>query len=176
MAVLLKNSPALRKASNQEAATMQIQNATPIEAGKKALRRLRESAGLTQSEMATRLGLKLPTYQAYEYGHTKTVPKPVMVAAKNLTIDPEFSYAIALYGGRPMRDIALEWARRMGITENISTELAAALGVNKSNTSRWLKKGNTIVLSAEELIKYDRRVSNEERYYQASLKRRRAAG
>jgi transcriptional regulator with XRE-family HTH domain len=176
MKALLKSSPALRKASNQEAEnTMQTHSTKNSPPGVEALRRLRERAGLTQNEMATKLGLKLPTYQAYEYGRTKKgVPKQVMAVAKNLTIDPEYSYAIALYGGRPMRDIAQEWARRMGVNENSPAEIAAALGINKSNTSRWLNKAANVRLSPEELIKYERRVAAEERYFQASQKRHRA--
>lgn len=188
MKALLKSSPALRKSINQKADNMHTTNAAAQSSSKsasskgkalhpdqEALRRLRSSAGLTQAVMATRLGLKLPTYQAYEYGHTKKVPARVMEAARNLAIDPAYSYVMALYHGRPMHEIANEWARRMGIGQDKPAELARALHVNKSNTSRWLNPKANVKLSPEELLTYDRRVAKEEEFYQNSLKRHRAA-
>jgi transcriptional regulator with XRE-family HTH domain len=138
-----------------------------------ALRNLRLQFGLSQGEMASRLGLKITTYQAYEYARTKGVPDSVMEAARNLSIDPEHSYVMALYGNRPMRDIALEWSKRMGIAPDSPVELAKALGIDKSNTSRWLDPEKDVRLTAEDLLKYERRVAEEERYFKASQQRRR---
>lgn len=135
------------------------------------LRRLRTRIGLTQHEMAARLGVALPTYRAYEYGNIRQVPANVMQVARTLSIDPEYSYITAMYGGRPMAEIAREWARRIGVKENSPTELARALGVNKSNTSRWLDPQADVKLTTAELIAYERRVAREEKYYQDSLKR-----
>lgn len=179
---LLSRSPAMREALSKEADNNfmnRVRSNNAAEAPKytrsheqDALRRLRENAGLTQAAMATRLGLKLPTYQAYEYGRTKGVPKQVMDAAKNLTVDPQHSYVLAMYGGRPMRDIALEWSRRMGIDEDKPGELAEALGIDKSNASRWLNPNGKVQLSPDDLIMYERRVAREEAYARSSKKRR----
>lgn len=135
------------------------------------LRRLRKHLGLTQPDMAGRLGVKLSTYRAYEYGTLKKVPEKVALAARSLSIDPQYSYIQALYGGRPMRDVAHEWAQRMGIAKDSCTDLATALGVNKSTVSRWLDPQEAVQLSTEELIRYDRRVAQEEAYFLASRKR-----
>lgn len=179
MRELLKESPAIKSSITEEADDMQAtvtgsdggSGARRPNPGQLALRRLREAAGLTQNVMATRLGLKLPTYQSYEYGRTKKVPKRVLDAARNLVVDPEYSYVIAMYGSRKMADIANEWARRMGLKQNSPVELAKALGINKSSTSRWLRSSANVVLSPEDLIMYERRVAKEEAYYQSVLKR-----
>jgi len=120
--------------------------------------------------MAARLGVRLSTYRAYEYGQLKNIPQRVANAARTLSIDPEYSYVIALYGGRPLHEVAKEWAERMGVGES-PTEIAAALGVNKSTVSRWLDPDAPVKLSTEELIKYDRRVEREAAYFLASKKR-----
>lgn len=139
-----------------------------------ALRKLRERNGLTMDEMASRLGLKVATYISYEYGLRKKIPEKVNEAARMLTIDPEYSYIAALYADRPMRDIAQEWARRMGVDENSPSEIAAAIAVNKSTVSRWLNAEGETRLSPQELITYERRVEREEAYRKAVEKRRQA--
>jgi transcriptional regulator with XRE-family HTH domain len=179
---LMSQSRAFRNVINQKADRKMATTRTthsgatktkpaPMRPDQAMLKKLRENAGLTQLTMAQRLGLKLPTYQAYEYGRTKSVPKRVMDAVRELVIDPQYSYVAAMYGDRPMGDIAREWARRMGVAENSPAELAAALGINKSNTSRWLNPKSNVRLTVEELITYERRVAKEEKYYQNSLKR-----
>lgn len=128
------------------------------------LRSLRMSLGLTQTLMSARLGLKLPTYQAYEYGRTKGVPKKVMVEAKKLQADPEYSSTENKYKGMTMREIAQSWSKRIGLGPNNPQKLAMALGINKSSTSRWLNGDSDVKLTTTELVIYERRVELEEAY------------
>lgn len=161
--------------SHEKTATRALARPERLKTDHIALRRLREKSGLTQADMATRLGVKLPTYLSYEYGRTKKVPPKVMAAARNLTIDPAYSYVMALYGDRPMSDIAHEWAQR--VDANNAHEFATILGVDRATAYRWFSTNTNTTLSAAELLSYDRRVAREEKLIHDFAKRHpRAAG
>lgn len=181
MAYLLSHCPALRNTDQKADEPMQATTTTRRTESTKsdktarydveALKRLRENAGLTQVGMAGRLGIKLPTYQSYEYGRTKGVPKRVMEAARNLSVDPDYSYVVALYGGRPMHEIAREWLTDMGLPLKPAA-LAKVLNIDKSNASRWMNPNSGVKLSADEMVVYWRRVDSEVKYLEATKKRR----
>lgn len=141
----------------------------------KKLRNLRLKLGLTQTGMALRLGIKLPTYQAYEYARTKAVPRDTMKAAKLLASDHRYSYVEEKYGGRAMADIAAEWAKRMGVTPNSPAALADALGINKSTTSRWYRRDDTARIEPEELLIYEDRVRRQAKFNDEQKQRRAAS-
>ena len=67
-----------------------------------ALKDLRIQSGLTQSEMADRIGIKLRQYQSFENGAANI--KPIHVAAINLA-----SLRLAIDQGKP--DLATDDAR-----------------------------------------------------------------
>lgn len=139
-----------------------------------AMRSFRAQHGLTQAEMAVRLGIGLPRYLTYENGRTKAIPPLVLAAMRRLEIDPHYSYVNAMYGGRSMREIALDWARRADVRANSPSELAAVLGVNKSTVSRWLNSSRPAIRpAAERFLVYERRIGAENAFLQ-SRKRRRA--
>lgn len=135
------------------------------------LYRFRNDHGLTQIAMATLLGARLATYQAWEYGKTKGVPKKIFAKLRELQIDPDYMYVKSAYSGMSARDIALEWARRMDIPDNRPTELARALGVNPSNACRWLNESKNVVFRPDQLVAYERRVQREERFLEEANKR-----
>ena len=101
------------------------------------LRRIRTRLSLGQAEMAEKIGVKLPTYQAYEYGRTKAVNERVMERARQLLKEIDYAYLDATFGNRSMPDIAGEWAIRLGIQPGHVNELARMIGVDKSTVSRW---------------------------------------
>ena len=177
---LMGKSSELRRASEQSKADNV--NTQSTENGEKktrkfhrtpeqtALRRIREEAGLTQIDMAARMGLKLPTYQSYEYGRTKSVRQDVMERARKISIKPEYSYIKALYGDQSMRDIALGWAKRMQI-EPTGKALSEELNINKSNTSRWLNPNSKVQLTPNELLSYERKVKDIEEFKKSLAER-----
>lgn len=101
------------------------------------IRNIRETLQFTHEEMASKLGVRMATYQSYEYGRVRTVPQDVMDRARALLDDQSYSYAREKYGSRSIQDILKEWAERMGVAPTVS-DLARMLGINKSTTSRWL--------------------------------------
>ncbi len=101
------------------------------------LHNIRTTLCFTHEEMATRLGLKVATYQAYEYGRIKAVPDAIMERARALLHDQDYSYVVEKFKGKTMRDIVHEWAKRMHTEPSVSN-MARLLGVNKSTVSRWL--------------------------------------
>lgn len=185
LASLAQSSAWLRKEIRDRTAAMQSQASTKRTGhaddtakrvpnkDQKRLRALRMKLGLTQGGMALRLGLKLPTYQAYEYGRTKAVPPQAMKAAEALASDPSYSYVKETYQGRTMAQIAKGWAKEMGVDPNSPAELASALGINKSSTSRWLRRQTSARLQPEELLIYEDRVRRQKKYH-AQMKQQRA--
>jgi transcriptional regulator with XRE-family HTH domain len=182
MDYLLSKSPALRAVIGQdvepeEDAEMR-KKALPLKAARtlspeqRELRKMRLDLGLSQIDMASRVGCKLPTYQAYEYGKTSSVKAAVMDAARKLKIDPKFSYVDQVYGKKSMRVIANDWAARLGLNADSPTELAAVLGVDKSTCSRWFDKKLTVVPDMEKMVTYERRVNDEEKWLKSRKKAR----
>jgi DNA-binding transcriptional regulator YiaG len=101
------------------------------------IRNIRETLRFTHEEMASKLGVRMATYQSYEYGRVRAVPQDVMDRARALLDDQSYSYAREKYGSRSIQDILKEWAARMSVDPTVS-DLARMLGINKSTTSRWL--------------------------------------
>lgn len=120
---------------------------------------LRNKMRLTHEEMAMRLGLKIPTYQSYEYGKVKKVPDDVMERARAMLKDQDYSYIVDRFKGKSMQDIAGEWARRLGIEPSVSG-LARMLGVNKSTVSRWMADQSEP--TPYELLRYESIVEQQE--------------
>lgn len=130
--------------------------ATPKTPDSEELRRIRTKLRLSQAEMAARLFLKIPTYQAYEYGRVRAVPKEVMDNARRLLLDDDFSVLREKFSGKKMSEIAKEWAQRIGVDPNYVSEFARVLVVNKSTISRWMK--DLTDPDPYDLIKYENRV------------------
>ncbi len=104
MTALLRRSPALRKAARGgvEDETGRVAEAAPgtvaggeaeavsrktrhsLSADHLELRAIRERLAIPQGRMASMVGVKLCTYQVYEYGKAKKVPPRVMEAARGL--------------------------------------------------------------------------------------------
>jgi transcriptional regulator with XRE-family HTH domain len=131
------------------------------------LRDIRLKLGLSQVEMAEKLGVKLPTYQSYEYGKTRRVNEDVLMRARQLAADDDYSYVREKFAGKTMDEIARHWAERLGIEPDRVTDLASTIGVNKSTVSRWL--ANSQMPNVWELIRYEDIVSRQERRLRAGL-------
>jgi len=103
---LMSKSPALRVGIFHEAQKSML--ATPsgakhdtssrdvsLSSDQQEIKRLRCTAGMTQRKMAMTLGIRLCTYQSYEYGRTKGVPASIMEQARSLAsthnADPRYS-------------------------------------------------------------------------------------
>lgn len=104
MKTLLRRSPALRKAARGDvkAETERVIKVAPsavaggeaeaaprklrhsLSADHLELRAIRERLAIPQGRMASMVGVKLCTYQVYEYGKAKKVPPRVMDAARGL--------------------------------------------------------------------------------------------
>ncbi len=134
---------------------------TPPGEHHRQLREIRSKLGISQIEMAKRLGIKLPTYQSYEYGKTHSIKEDVLERAHLLLQDDDYEYAREKFAGKTMRDIAIDWARRLGIDPSHISEFARVMGLNKSTISRWMS------LSPEpdvwELIRYEDIVERHEK-------------
>ncbi len=124
------------------------------------IRNIRETLQFTHEEMASKLGVRMATYQSYEYGRVRTVPQDVMDRARALLDDQSYSYAREKYGSRSIQDILKEWAERMGVAPTVS-DLARMLGINKSTTSRWL--GGQVHPTPYELVRLESIVLQQER-------------
>lgn len=116
------------------------------------LREIRQRLRLTHEEMAMRLGLKMPTYQSYEYARVKAVPEDVMERARALLDDQDYSYAAEIFKGRKMSEIVADWAKRLGLEASVS-QIARLLAVNKSTVSRWLT--DQAMPNPYELLRYE---------------------
>ncbi len=130
------------------------------------LREIRRKLGLSQIEMAMRLGLKLPTYQSYEYGKTRSVKEDVIERAQLLLQDDDYHYIRAKFAGRTMQEIAEGWAKRLGINPTSISEFARIMGVNKSTISRWMSQSPEP--DVWDLIVYEDRVTRYEKHLKAS--------
>ena len=130
------------------------------------LRDIRIKLGLSQVEMSEKLGVKLPTYQSYEYGKTHTVNEDVLTRARQLALEDDYSFTREKFSGKNMAEIARNWAERLGVDPERVTEFASTMGVNKSTVSRWLTKNP--VPNVWELIRYEDIVSRQERRLRAT--------
>lgn len=126
----------------------------------KELRSLRAKAGLAQSEMAMRLGVKLATLQSYEYGRTQRVPLEVMVRARCVVGDPNYHAAKALYQDTSITEIASAWMSRLQIKRGRYSDLAAVLSVDRATVSRWFDADPKVHQepSVSRLAEYERAV------------------
>ncbi len=184
MDYLLRNSPALRLAIDKETEAeedpemrkkvLPLKKARELSPEQRELRKIRLNLGLSQIEMASKVGCKLPTYQAYEYGKTSSVKQEVMDAARKIKINPKFSYIDQLYRNKSMRVIANEWCARLRIPPDSPTELGAILNVDKSTCSRWFDKEANVIPPMEKMVTYERRVNEEESWLKARSKARKA--
>ncbi|HEX7324334.1 MAG TPA: helix-turn-helix transcriptional regulator [Rhodanobacteraceae bacterium] len=134
------------------------------------LKTLRQAGGLTQVEMAERLGLKVPTYQSYEYGRCG-IPAHVMASAKKVSVTPEYSFIRSQYFGKTMTEIAKMWCKRLRIAPPSPTRLGHILMVNKGTASRWLDPTITVKMTPPELLQYEHRVQAEEAFLAAAVER-----
>jgi DNA-binding XRE family transcriptional regulator len=130
----------------------------------KELRRIREDARLSQVEMAARCGIKLSTYQAYEYGKTFNVNEEVLAIARKIKANPDHIKVEEQYARRSMRSIVTEWFDRLSMDVGSCTELGKIIGVDRSTISRWLDKQSTIFPSSDSLLTYETRVKQEVEY------------
>lgn len=134
------------------------------------LKTLRQAGGLTQVEMAERLGLKVPTYQSYEYGRSG-IPAHVLEAAKKVSVTPEYTFIRSRYFGKTMTEIAREWCKRLRIAPPSPTRLAHIMMVNKGTASRWLDPTVTVKMTPPELLQYEHRVQAEEEFLKVAAER-----
>jgi transcriptional regulator with XRE-family HTH domain/DNA-directed RNA polymerase specialized sigma24 family protein len=190
---LMRMSPGLRAAANEvedapgeddmlkkkpkAAKTAAKSAAKPSTPGPehRELRRIRMDNHLTQAEMAAKIGCKLPTYQAYEYGKTETVNPAVMEAARKIKENKDFSYIAQLYKRKTMSQIARAWCDRLKIPTGNVSALARVVGVDKSTVSRWMKPMSEVEPDMERMATYERRVNAEERWLKQQEARHRGA-
>ena len=92
--------------------------------------------------MASRLGLPVSTYHAYEYARVRKVPKDIL-AIVQIMVDrsSEEVSPFDKYRGMSMVEISDAWAERVNVDPSNITEFALCLGVNKSTVSRWRSGG-----------------------------------
>jgi DNA-binding transcriptional regulator YiaG len=176
MDYLLQRSASLRCAANQSFddygedgmksapnnGTTARSRARTIAPDQQELRSIRMKCGFGQFEMAQALGVKLATLQAYEYGKTHTVNEDVMIRARALLKDTDFTYMQALFHGRSMAAIANEWAKRLGVRKGDISGLARMIGVNKSTVSRWFNTEERSRPNTWELVRYEAIVCRQE--------------
>ena len=126
------------------------------------LRIIREALERTQYEMAIELNLKPSTYLSYEYTRVKKVPQSVLDDAELLLAQQgKTSTAHQKYASMSMKDIAAEWATRLGVDPTDVTIFANRLGVNKSTISRWLR--NEQKPNMREIVIYEGDIQEIER-------------
>lgn len=184
MQYLLKESPALRAAAGSASDPEEdpdmlkrahtLKRKAELSEEQKKLREWRLEGGLSQVEMADRVGIKLSTYQAYEYGKTKSVPIQVMESARNVKANPQFSYVQKLYRNKSMGQVANEWLARLGLPPDSVTELAQVLNIEKSTVSRWFNPRHDIVPTPETIATHERRINAEERWIKSRDRRHKA--
>lgn len=122
--------------------TLRRSSPTPNNEESQLLINCREKLGLTQPEMAVRLGMPLSTYHAYEYARVRNVPKDILANVQTM-VDraSEEACPFEKYQGMSMVQISDVWAERVDVDPSNVTAFALRLGVNKSTVSRWRSGG-----------------------------------
>jgi transcriptional regulator with XRE-family HTH domain len=129
------------------------------------LRDLRHRLGLSQADMAARLGLRTATYQSVEYRRGAAVSRRVMDAARRLEAEPTYSYIREYIAGRSMRMIVHQWAADMDVDRNSPRAIATAIGGSIDEVASWLA-GCRHYPSPDRLLAFIRRVDREAAYHQ----------
>jgi transcriptional regulator with XRE-family HTH domain len=136
------------------------------------LRDLRHRLGLSQADMAARLGLRTATYQSVEYRRGAEVSRRVMDAARRLEAEPTYSYIREYIAGRSMRMITHEWSAAMGVDRESPRAIAAAIGGHADEVASWLA-GCRQYPSPDRLLSFIRKVDREAAYHQKAEARQR---
>lgn len=124
-----------------------------------------EIIGATVDEMASMLGLIVPTFSSYLYKRTQQIPELVVLKAERLASEHtiKFKALKEAYEGKSMDEILDRWIGLAGIERDAGEvwigKLADFMDVNKITIKRWIRGENQPKM--RKLQEYERHIETK---------------